>query len=199
MTLREFREQLTALMVEQTERPFVCDGSPLRCKVFVVGLNPATTLREEFWSYWDDATGFDRGDFDRKYGDVRPTKSGNRPRIEAITRAFPRGDCLETNIHSSPTKSGPMLKANQKRTAVFEYLTDVLRPKALFIHGAPTCRYFAKLSPDIDGFPDDTPQHTMLWGRNVIVMLRRRRALYTAAVNEAAKLGQLLATAAHAG
>ena len=194
MTLSEFREQLTALMVERTERPFVCDGSPLQTQVFVVGLNPATTLREDYWSFWSDSTGFDRGNFDRKYGDVRPKKSGNRPRIEAITRAFPKGLCLETNIHSSPTKSGPMLKANQKRTAVFEYLTSVLLPKALFIHGAPTCHYFAKLNSEIEGLPDDTPKHTMLWDRDVIVMLRRRRALYTAAVDEAAELGLLLAT-----
>ena len=65
MTLGEFREQLSALMVDRTERPFVCDGSPLQAQVFVVGLNPATTLREDFWSFWDDSAGFDRGKFDR--------------------------------------------------------------------------------------------------------------------------------------
>ena len=92
-----------------------------------------------------------------------------------------------------------MLKPNQKRTAVFEYLADVLEPKALFIHGAPTYRYFAKLSPQIEGLPDDTPSSVVLWDRRVIVMLRRRRALYTAAVTEAERYGQLLAKAIHDG
>jgi hypothetical protein len=198
MTLKAFREQLASLMVERTERPFVCDGSPLEAQVFVVGLNPATTLREDFWSFWNDSAGFDRRSFDLKYGAVRPKKSGNRPRIEAITRAFPRGQCLETNIYSSPTKSGPMIKANQKRTAVFEQLIAMVQPKALFIHGAPTYRYFAKLSRDIEGLPDDTPKQIVLWGRNVTVMLRRHRALYTVALSEAESFGQLLASAVRA-
>jgi len=191
--LSNFRLQLSDLMLEKTERPFVCDGSPLHTWAFVVGLNPATTLRQEFWSFWDDSHGFDRVKFDREYGEVRGTKTGNRPRIEAISKAFPKGACLETNIYPSPTKSAPMLRKDQRRTAVFEFLFNTIQPKALYIHGAPTVRFFGTVNPDLEEFADDTPVRTQLWDRSVTIMLRRRRALYTAACEEATQYGRALA------
>jgi hypothetical protein len=45
MDLKEFDRQLRGLLGdEQGLRPFVCQGSPLECQVFIVGLNPATCL-----------------------------------------------------------------------------------------------------------------------------------------------------------
>ncbi len=43
MDLTEFGSELEALIERPTAlRPFVCDGSPLSCTVFIVGYNPAT-------------------------------------------------------------------------------------------------------------------------------------------------------------
>lgn len=194
--LIEFRRQLSALMIEQTERPFVCDDSPLNTWAFVVGLNPATPLRSSFWEFWDDSFGFNRATFEKEYGALRPTKTGNRPRIEAVSKAFPKGACLETNIYASPTKSAPMLRPAQKRTAGFEFLFQTIQPRALFIHGAPTVKFFSTVNPELDQIDDDVPVKTQLWGKDVVVMLRRRRALYTAAVDQAHKNGLMLAAAA---
>lgn len=196
VTLFEFRKQLSKRMFDSRERPFVCDGSPLKTSVFIVGHNPATPLSQEFWSFWNDSSGFDRIKFDLEYKDVRPVKSGNRPRIEEIARAFPTGCCLETNIYSTPTKSAPMLQPDQQRTAAFNFLAETIQPETLFIHGKETTKYFAKLNSAIEGMPDNMPIRTTLWGRDVTVMLRRRRPLYTVAYSEAAQLGQMLASAA---
>jgi hypothetical protein len=180
-------------MLDKVERPFVCDGSPLQTQMFVVGLNPATALRQNFWCFWDDSRGFDREKFDREYREVRAMKTGNRPRIEAISRAFPRGLCLETNIYSSPTKTAPMLRRDQKRTEAFEFLFRTIQPKALYIHGAPVVQFFTCVNAEIGGFDDDTPIRTRLWDHAIVVMLRRRRALYTASCEAAHEFGRALA------
>jgi hypothetical protein len=48
-----FESALRAVLPEMAgDRSFVCDGSPLDCTVFIVGCNPATDTRTEFWHYW---------------------------------------------------------------------------------------------------------------------------------------------------
>lgn len=61
MSLQTFQKELEALIGKPTDlRPFVCDGSPLACKVFVVGLNPASEMDGNFWDYWDSSRGSDK-------------------------------------------------------------------------------------------------------------------------------------------
>ncbi len=49
MTLYEFELQLSDLIGRPTDlRPFVCEGSPLSCDIFLVGFNPATTMETDF-------------------------------------------------------------------------------------------------------------------------------------------------------
>jgi len=87
-----------------------------------------------------------------------------------------------------------MLRRDQKRTEAFEFLFRTIQPKALYIHGAPVVRFFTKeVNPEIDGFDDDTPIRTRLWDHAIVVMLRRRRALYTASAYE---FGRALAASA---
>ena len=84
--LREFKAGLNPyLEVDCCARPFVCTGSPLECRSFVVGLNVATRLRNPFSSYWSDDTGFDRKRFEDDHREER-SRRGNRPRIEAIAK-----------------------------------------------------------------------------------------------------------------
>jgi hypothetical protein len=194
MNLKQFRADIGNLMIEETERPFVCGDSPLNASVFIVGFNPATTLEKSFWSYWNDVTGFNRELFNSDYSKLR-TKRGNRPRIEAIAAAFSSGTCLETNIYSSPTKTAAMLRPEQRRTAVFEYLYNTVKPKALYIHSVPAVEFFSKHNPRINSFDDDVATPTTILGRDVVVMLRRKSALYTMAVDDAKKCGRALAEA----
>src|SRR5688572_31077171 len=39
-------------------RPFVCDGSPLKCKIFIVGTNSARLVEHPFFDFWDPLYGF---------------------------------------------------------------------------------------------------------------------------------------------
>ena len=54
MTLDDFERALVALIGRPTDlRPFVCEGSPLTCDVFLVGFNLATTMcREGRVGWW---------------------------------------------------------------------------------------------------------------------------------------------------
>jgi hypothetical protein len=100
--LREFRIGLNAYLTDCHARPFVCTGSPLECRSFVVGLNAATRL-DTFSAYWSDSTGFCREKFKTDHGQERSGR-GNRPRIEAIAEKIE--PCLETNLFAIPTKKG---------------------------------------------------------------------------------------------
>lgn len=59
--LDDFEKGLISLIGKPTDlRPFVCDGSPLDCKVFSVGFNPATKMSADFWHFWRSGYGFDK-------------------------------------------------------------------------------------------------------------------------------------------
>jgi hypothetical protein len=50
VTLDDFERALVALIGRPTDlRPFVCEGSPLTCDVFLVGFNLATTMCRDLW------------------------------------------------------------------------------------------------------------------------------------------------------
>ena len=60
LDLAYLREKLQALMAADKDgnlRPFVCEGNPYDCKIFLVGLNPVTAI-DNYWGYWDDSYGF---------------------------------------------------------------------------------------------------------------------------------------------
>ena len=58
MTLSKFRSELDKLLPSPISRPFLCDGSPLKCRIFIVGTNSAREVEKPFWSYWSDSYGF---------------------------------------------------------------------------------------------------------------------------------------------
>jgi hypothetical protein len=64
MALAEFRRGLERYVQNPYARPFVCTGSPLNCRSFIVGRNAATRLSKPFKSYWSDQDGVDRKAFD---------------------------------------------------------------------------------------------------------------------------------------
>jgi len=61
-----FAQSLKALIgCPSTLRPFVCRGLPQTCDVFIVGINATTGT--DFWSFWNDTSGFDYENWEKAY------------------------------------------------------------------------------------------------------------------------------------
>lgn len=187
--LIEFREQLQPLMGGDTSRPFVCDGNPLDCRFFVVGFNPATTVGRDFWQYWSDETGFDKYDFMYDYRRVRKLR-GARPRIEAIVEQFPSNWCLETNICSVPTKRASDLASSDKRTAIFQFLFEAIRPEFVFVHSNEPIEFFRRATGCEDF--QRAPQIAE-WCGHKFTLFGRPGPIWRMAVDDARVLGCSLA------
>lgn len=54
-------------------RPFVCDGSPLDCEIFIVGANAATAMGD-FWDFWLPGVGMDKAAWFAAYKAARAQK-----------------------------------------------------------------------------------------------------------------------------
>lgn len=145
-------------MQSEHERPFVCSGSPLSCSVFLVGFNPATRLDSSFWSFWDDNHGFDRSRFINEYERLR-TVEGVRLRLNAMVPRFPLGSVLETNICSEPTKKAADLKPKDRRTDIFRFLFETIRPRVVFLHSNEPIKFFRTL---LDNPRIDLPHHALV-------------------------------------
>jgi hypothetical protein len=168
ISLKTFREQLQDLMESSTQRPFVCDGSPLRCTVFVVGFNPATELDKSFWCFWDDEQGFNRADFMAEYLKKRKLK-GVRPRIDKIVGKLPQSTCLETNICSQPTKHAADLPNSGRTTAVFEYLLYTIRPEVIYVHSDEPIKYFQRFMDDSAVLKQEEPLEVFIRGKETML------------------------------
>jgi hypothetical protein len=137
MTLAQFERKLRQLVPETGMRPFVCEGSPLCCKVFIVGVNPATP--GEFWKYWSTQGGFDKESWFSDYTQIRRAqgKRAVTPTRGIIERVVTNTGvpCLETNIYSVPTVRISDLPKASRSTDVFEFVLRSIRPKVVVLHG----------------------------------------------------------------
>lgn len=146
-----FENELTSLIGRPTKprklRPFVCEGSPLECDVFIVGLNPATKMSADFWQFWRSDHGFDKKAWFEAYKKerkLRPLRPGQKHRtevsrtrgvIECILEEAGSVQCLETNIYADPTERGRDLPHSQRVTAPFDYLLKRIKPGLIVVHG----------------------------------------------------------------
>jgi hypothetical protein len=129
-------------------RPFVCDGLPDSCNVIVVGDNPATKVSTDWWSFWDDKTGFNLRQFEESYERARlaagrqPT-SPTRLRLNRLRSQGLR--CLETNVFSNERLNGHGSEAlsNDLLPIFFERLSGL---KAVIAHGRVAERYLQRLN-----------------------------------------------------
>ncbi len=139
---------LESLVGRPTElRPFVCNGSPLECGVFIVGFNPATEMSGDFWDYWRPGYGFDKAAWFKSYQDERlnrPLKPGETRRsrvsntrrvIEWIIEAASPVRCLETNKYAAATAQASDLTDDRRRTDALSFLMNAIRPKIVVAHG----------------------------------------------------------------
>jgi hypothetical protein len=143
-----FEDELVALLGKPTFlRPFVCEDSPLDCKVFIVGFNPATESSVDFWRFWRRGLGFDKEAWYANYleermlrplepGKVRRNRVSNTRRVmEWIIKEMWPQKCLETNIHSMPTTRASGLTTACRNTDPFDYLVRKIDPCLIIAHG----------------------------------------------------------------
>jgi hypothetical protein len=122
--------------------PFVCNGSPFSCEVFIVGINPANDV--PIWPCWSDEIGLDRFAWLREYINRHQKYTPTRRMIERLVEATAPARVLETNIyhHCSPRLAD--LSNDKKQTDVFDYLVESIRPRILFVHGGPTIKHIQR-------------------------------------------------------
>ena len=144
MSLMTFAEQLERHMPKPDPgvRPFVCDGSPLDCPVFVVGSNPATQM--PFRQYWKpDEGGFQKRKFMNDYLQKGRTKlhpTITRARLALIGENV---RTIETNIYPMASKERASLKPEYRNTEIFRFLFRTLKPTLVWAHGADAQRFFS--------------------------------------------------------
>jgi hypothetical protein len=153
MANQEFESKLKGLMGDRNLRPFVCEGSPMDCKVFIVGSNPATEMSQSFWSFWSSETGFNKKAWFEAYKKERALKplepdktrrnslSNTRQRIEWIVEAAHPIKCLETNLYGKATEEAKALSKSEQDSSIFEFLIQEVRPTVMLLHGKASCQY----------------------------------------------------------
>ena len=152
--LQEFETQLrTHIGAPSALRPFVCEGSPLDCQVFIVGFNPATSLSADFWRFWVSNYGFDKKAWFDSYCEerrTRPLKPGKKRRnavsntrrvMDWILEAASPVRCLETNLYATPTEQAADLPLQQSFTAAFDFLVVAIKPRIIVTHGKEAGEY----------------------------------------------------------
>ncbi len=152
--LDNFEKDLLTLIGKPTDlRPFVCDGSPLDCEVFIVGFNPATEMSANFWNFWRSGYGFDKPAWFEAYKgerQERPLKPGKTRRspvsntrrvIGWILEEASPVKILETNIFAAPTEQAADLASAQRLTAPFDFLTELIKPRVMVVHGNDATRH----------------------------------------------------------
>ena len=149
--LTQFSQDLTQKFLhDQNVRPFVCDGNPFDCQIFIVGINPATQMNAGFLEFWSDSVGFDKTSWFQHYVTERKNKplkegrtrrqtlSNTRTRIEWLCTALKPDKILETNLYAKPTATAAELLQGDRRIDLFNFLVNTIRPKILFLHGKET-------------------------------------------------------------
>lgn len=150
-------------------RPFLCDGDPTQCKVFLVGLNPGT--RTDFWRFWSPETGCDKQGWLKAYLAREKKLKPTRKKIELLFGALaPEIKCLETNLYDVSSRRLAELPASQRSTAVFDFLLKELKPTALLAHGRPVVDFLEAMTKQ--RLPLGAIHQVTLHGRAVLIYPR---------------------------
>lgn len=139
----DFEEELSRIIGRpSSQRPFVCNGHPGSCPVWVVGHNAATP-GGDWWQHWKTGTGFDKGSWLSSYLEDRVARgkgpSATRRRLDRISAAVP--GVLETNIYSAP--SSAMSNMPSSTTEAFDFLLKTFAPRVIVAHGVEAQRHLS--------------------------------------------------------
>lgn len=141
--MTDFEKNLAAIIGRPSkQRPFVCDGFPSDCAVWIVG-NNAATKGGDWWQYWSSDGGFDlsawRKDYDAERKKRGKGPSPTRRRIDLFKASVP--DLLETNIFSTP--SPKMADMPRSSTEAFDLLLATFKPRVIIAHGEKSKKHLA--------------------------------------------------------
>lgn len=144
--MKLFESQLAAIIGRpSSQRPFVCNGDPSACSVWVVGYNSATTGKD-WWRFWTSDKGFDyaswRSDYDAERALRGKGASATRLRIDRLAVAVPY--LLETNIFATP--STQMANMPTSTTNAFDLLLATFSPHVIVAHGVPAAKHLKSWS-----------------------------------------------------
>lgn len=194
MKLREFRSQLRKIekrLPGRTSWPFLCRGSPLTCRIFIVGTNPARQVEKQFWDFWTNSRGFRKPEFVRELEELTGGLSRTRKYIEIVAAAAGINDTLETNIYPYATPRAGASTAEQKRTDIFEYLLHTIKPQIVLAHGDPAKKFFSERGITLI---EDRLRQYNLDGLKIKLLPRKHLSHHTSH-EEARKIGRKLARA----
>jgi hypothetical protein len=202
--LQQFQNDLEKLIGNPTDlRPFVCEGSPLDCKIFIVGFNPATALKHSFWSFWQPEYGFQKTEWLKVYKQERRDKplslgkkrrkevSNTRRVIEWIIAEAKPMKCLETNIYAMPTEQARDLREQERVTRPFDFLLRAIRPQVMLLHGQDAVKHLETIF-DVQLKMDSLQSIEVEWGEVKVLAVSHFSRGWSK--NRAREIGQILRT-----
>ena len=76
MNLSDFENNLREILKKYSKpRPLICEGNPLECEIFIVGINSATEMNTSFWNFWSKSSGFKKTEWLESYILERTTET----------------------------------------------------------------------------------------------------------------------------
>lgn len=155
MDLKKFRTEMQQQLSEQQldnvkVRPFICSGSPLNCKIMMVGYNPAREVNLDVFDadIWDDDMGFDRESFAEHYdiASYNDDLQWNRNHIfqQNLIDEISNHPVIETYLYSVITAKKTLLNPQHKHTHVFDWLYGILKPVLVITQNIDVIKYFER-------------------------------------------------------
>jgi hypothetical protein len=141
--LLEFETRLRNLDGSECGWPFLCEGSPFNCKIFLVGINPVADVA--IWPHWSIHTGLKRDSWLDDYRAKHYKFTRTRVQLERLVKAIGSAGALETNIYHHRSPRFKELAKHLRITTVFDFLIDELRPRVIFVHGRPAIKHLQSL------------------------------------------------------
>lgn len=155
MDLKKFRTEMQQRLSEQQldnvkVRPFICSGSPLNCKIMMVGYNPAREVNLDVFDadIWHDDIGFDRESFAEHYdiASYNDDLQWNRNHIfqQNLIDEISNHPVIETYLYSVITAKKTLLSPQHKHTHVFDWLYSILKPVLVITQNIDVIKYFER-------------------------------------------------------
>lgn len=155
MDLKKFRTEMHQRLSEQQlnnvkVRPFICSGSPLNCKIMMVGYNPAREVNLDVFDadIWHDDVGFDRESFAEHYdiASYNDDLQWNRNHIfqQNLIDEISNHPVIETYLYSVITPKKTLLSPQHKHTHVFDWLYGILKPVLVITQNIDVIKYFER-------------------------------------------------------
>ena len=185
MRLAEFDRRLREIAPAKGW-PFVCEGSPLGCSVFLVGLNPRSDT--PFWPHWRLPYGFDKSAWLEAYHRREGRLSRTRHQLERLVETLAPIRCLETNVFAASSPRLADLSREARTTGVFDFLLEAIRPRLVLVHGRAARRHVERRAGGVALALNEF--RTVDLGNGSIDVLASRHLSYQLSAEDCRRLGE---------